>query len=111
MASGDAFGGLYMGMHWADNAYYFPNYAAEAKLCYTNTPARTSMRAPGVVQACLATEILIERVAVELGLPMHVVQQRNFVRDGSTTIVGQPITNCTLDRVWSTCLSRSRFEG
>lgn len=44
-----------MGMNWADNAYYIPNYVAEATLVYTNTPARTSMRAPGVVQSNLAT--------------------------------------------------------
>ena len=43
MAKGDAMGSLTMGMMWADNAYYFPNYRATAKVCYTNTPARTSM--------------------------------------------------------------------
>jgi xanthine dehydrogenase large subunit len=111
IASGDAFGGLYMGMHWADNAYYLPNYLANAKLCYTNTPARTSMRAPGVVQACLATETLVERVAVELGLPVNVVQERNFIRDGATTITGQQITNCTISRVWDTLMKRSLFQG
>ena len=57
MASDDAYIGLYVGMHKADNAYYFPNYEARAKLCYTNTPARTSMRAVGVVQAALCTEV------------------------------------------------------
>jgi xanthine dehydrogenase molybdopterin-binding subunit B len=61
-----------MGMSWADNAYFFPNYEANAKLCYTNTPARTSMRAPGVIQSCLATEMVIERVATELSLPGNI---------------------------------------
>ncbi len=57
MAKADAIGGLYMGMNWADNAYNIPNYLATATMCFTNTPARTSMRAPGVVQTCLATEV------------------------------------------------------
>lgn len=57
MAKADAIGGMYMGMNWADNAYYLPNYKASAKMCFTNTPARTSMRAPGVVQTCFATEV------------------------------------------------------
>lgn len=52
-----------------DNAYYLPNYVATATLCYTNTPPRTSMRAPGVVQSCLFTEMVVERVATELNLP------------------------------------------
>lgn len=106
----DALGGLYMAMHWADNAYYFPNYQALAKMCYTNTASRTSMRAPGVVQSCLATEVIVQRVAHELNLPVHVVQQLNFIKDGEVSIVGQTITDCTMPTVWNTLLQRSQYE-
>ena len=67
-AMSDATGGLYMGMTWADNAYYIPNYRATAKLCRTSVPAKTSMRAPGVVQTCFATEVVVQRIATELGI-------------------------------------------
>ena len=106
----DALGGTYMAMNWADNAYYIPNYKALAKLAYTNTPGRTSMRAPGVVQSCFATEMVIERIAYELNIPVAVVQQRNFIQNGQTTIINQPITNCTMQSVWNTMLGRSRYE-
>lgn len=106
-----AFGGVYMAMNWADNAYYLPNYSALATLCYTNTPARTSMRAPGVVQSSFATEMVVERVAYELNLPLAVVQQRNFIRDGQTTILNQPIVDCTLPTVWGTLMQRSGYEA
>jgi xanthine dehydrogenase/oxidase len=97
-------------MSWADNAYTFSSYLADAKLCHTNTAPCTNMRAPGVVQSCVATELVIHRVAAELGLPVIAVQQRNFVTNGSITICGQPIVNCTLQTVWNTLLQRSRYE-
>lgn len=106
----DTIGSVYMGMNWADNAYYIPNYSASAQLCFTNTPPRTSMRAPGVVQTCFATEVVIERVAHELGLPTRTVQEANFIKDGDTTIVNQTITNCKLQTVWETLLSRCQYN-
>lgn len=107
----DTIGSLYMGMNWADNAYYLPNYKAIARICYTNTPPRTSMRAPGVVQTSLFTEMVIERVALELGLPISAVQEKNFIKDGEVAICGQVITDSTLPTVWSTLLQRSRFNS
>jgi xanthine dehydrogenase large subunit len=85
----DAINSLNMAMMWADNAFFLPNYLARAKLCYTNTPPRTYVRAPGVVQSCVATGILLERVAAELGLPADYVKNKNFLQDGNTTIMGQ----------------------
>eukprot|EP01034_Spumella_vulgaris_P024084 gene24084-30387_t len=110
ISSSDTIGSLSMGVTWSDNAYFVPNIEINAKVCFTNTPARTSMRAPGVVQSCLATEMVIERIAVELGLSTTSVQQRNFIRDGETTITGQPIKDCTMPTIWSTLLTRSHFE-
>jgi xanthine dehydrogenase/oxidase len=108
---GDTSGSVWMGMTWADNAYYFPNYCADATICYTNTPGRTSMRCPGVVQTSFCTELVVERVAVELGLSITAVQQRNFISDGKMAVCGQVITDCTLPTVWSTMLQRSRYDS
>lgn len=105
----DTFGDLAMGMRWADNAYFMPNYKATATLCYTNTPPRTSMRAPGVVQTCLATEIVVERVALEVGLPITEVQEKNFIQDGQTTILGQTIEDSKLTTCWIKLMERSHF--
>ena len=107
----DTIGSMYMGMNWADNAYYFPNYQGIAKICYTNTPPRTSMRAPGVVQTCLFTEMMMERIAFELKVPLNIIQQRNFIGDGKKTICGQVITDCTLPTVWSTLMKRSGYDA
>eukprot|EP01039_Chlorochromonas_danica_P005925 gene5925-6523_t len=107
----DAVGGLFMGMYWADNAYYLPNYRADALLCYTNTPVRTSMRAPGVVQSTLITEMVIERIATELGIPVRTVQERNFIQNGELAICGQVITDSTLPQVWQKVMTRSQYDS
>jgi xanthine dehydrogenase large subunit len=78
-----------MAMTWADNAYYLPNYMARAKVCYTNTPARTFARAPGVLQSNLVTGVVIDRVAFELGMDPATVKNTNFIAPGLSTIVGQ----------------------
>ena len=106
----DAMGGLAMGMTWVDNAYYFPNYRAVAKLCKTNTQSRTSMRAPGVVQTCFATEMVISRIATELQKPVKDVQRLNFIQNGQTNVLGQEIKDSTLDQVWDTLLQRSQYN-
>ena len=41
---------------------------------------------------------------------VETVQSRNFIKNGETTILGQPIKDCTLPTVWSTLLERSRYQ-
>lgn len=109
--SGDAAGSLNMAMNWADNGYHLPNYRAQAKVCFTNTPARTYTRTPGVVQSSLATSVLVERVATELGMSVEEVQHKNLLQNGDKTIIGQEIQNSTMQQCWDTLLERSRFQS
>jgi len=63
MAYDGTFGDMDMAMLWVDNVYFLPNFKAQAFCMKTNTAITTSMRAPGVVQSCQATELVIEHVA------------------------------------------------
>jgi len=103
-------GSLDMGMLWADNAYYFENYCATAYLCKTNLPTNTSMRAPGVVQSSLATELIVERVAFELGLPVTQVQELNFYQDGDKTPYRKTIEDSTLPTVWGMLKENANYD-
>ena len=105
----DTGGSAFMGMVWADNAYFLPNYEAKLVLCKTNTPPRTSMRTPGVLQSNVALELVLDRIAAILGLPTSVVQQRNFIKDGLTTICGQVITDCNLENVWKILMNKGQY--
>lgn len=107
----DTIGGVYMGMFWGDGGYYLPNYSANALIAYTNTPPRTSMRAPGVLHTCLFIEMVVERVAKECGLSPRVVQERNMIKSGDTAICGQVITNPNLRSIWDKLLFRSDFQN
>ena len=113
-APGDTEGSLYMGMHWAGNAYYIPAYAATAALYRTATPARTSMRAPGVLQTCLATELVLERVAATLNLPLASVQAVNLLAAGQSTVTGQKLAadgGLLPQELWQRASMRSRYEA
>ena len=95
-------------MESLESAYYIPHYAATAKICFTNTPPRTYMRAPGIVQCCFAMECVIERIAAELGLPLIAVQELNFIKDGKKTLKGRGsgrTINNMREHVYSSMLS------
>ena len=47
------------------------------------------MRAPGVVQTCLATEVVIQHISHSLGVDTTTVQWINFIQNGQTTILGR----------------------
>eukprot|EP00603_Paraphysomonas_imperforata_P007910 CAMPEP_0114426424 /NCGR_PEP_ID=MMETSP0103-20121206/7793_1 /TAXON_ID=37642 ORGANISM="Paraphysomonas imperforata, Strain PA2" /NCGR_SAMPLE_ID=MMETSP0103 /ASSEMBLY_ACC=CAM_ASM_000201 /LENGTH=1459 /DNA_ID=CAMNT_0001595389 /DNA_START=56 /DNA_END=4435 /DNA_ORIENTATION=- len=111
MDAGDATGSLNMCMNWADNGYHLPNYRAQAKVCFTNTPSRTYCRAPGVVQSALATSVIVERVAMELGMDIEEVQHKNLLQNGDKTIIGQEVQDSTLEQCWQTLLQRSNFKA
>jgi xanthine dehydrogenase/oxidase len=109
-ASSDTLGSLTMAMRWADNAYHLPNYLARATLCYTNTPPHTYARAPGLVQSCLSTSVLLERIAFELQIDLLTIQSKNLLQNGDATITGQVIVKSPMNSCWETLLRRSRFS-
>ena len=91
-----------MAMQWADNCYLFENYQAHAFVVRTNLPVTTSMRAPGVVQSTMATELVLAEVARSLGKPMQEVQEKNFLSKGDCTPYGQVIEDVSaFEAVWS----------
>lgn len=56
------------------------NNQATQYVIKTNLAVTTSMRAPGVVQAVHATEMVLAEIARELGLPQQAVQEANFYK-------------------------------
>ncbi len=110
-ATDNSAGDCDMAMLWIDNAYHFPNFRATQFVVKTNLPVTTSMRAPGVVQAVLATEKVLAAVARVLGVPMRAVQEANFYQDGNTAPYGQAIEDTEpLKRVWEGVKSLGRVE-
>lgn len=94
-----------------DNAYNLPAFSAKGTLCKTNLPATTSMRAPGVSQATLAMEHVIEDIADSLGMDPDDVRTANFLRIGDTTGAGKTLKYLTLPTVWSELMDNADFAA
>ncbi|KAM3567750.1 hypothetical protein VYU27_010110, partial [Nannochloropsis oceanica] len=100
-----------MAILWAENTYHFPTYLANAYCLKTNLPVTTSMRAPGVVQSTVATELVLAEVARGLGKPLLDVQEINFYKDGDRTPYGQVIEGISsLTQVWARLKELARLE-
>lgn len=63
-----------------DNVYGFDNFQCTGRVCKTNTPASTSMRAPGNINGVFAMESVIHAIATSLGKDATDVAAANFVR-------------------------------
>ena len=58
--------------------YAIPNIDIDIKLVRTNLPPRTAMRAPGVLNAAMVMEEILERVASYLGKDQVHIRELNF---------------------------------
>eukprot|EP00656_Telonema_subtile_P051412 TRINITY_DN6900_c0_g1_i3.p1 TRINITY_DN6900_c0_g1~~TRINITY_DN6900_c0_g1_i3.p1 ORF type:complete len:674 (+),score=212.13 TRINITY_DN6900_c0_g1_i3:82-2103(+) len=96
---GESVGDASMAVQFSDNVYYAAKYECKATPITSATAHGTSQRAPGVLQSQFIHECVIERVAHTLGLPHHVVQERNFYQVNQVTPYGDHIG--TIDFDWT----------
>lgn len=73
----------------ASNCYFVPNVRIRAKAVATNTVPSGAFRGFGGPQAVFAIEMLIEKIALELGLPAEQVRRINLIEEGKQTPTGQ----------------------
>ena len=92
---------LWRALFHSDNAYDVPNMRVVGRVARTHLPSNTAMRGFGGPQGMLVVEDALARVALATGLPAHVVRERNFYREGSTTHYGQPVRDAgRIARIW-----------
>jgi xanthine dehydrogenase large subunit len=85
----------------ADNCYFLPNVRFRGLACKTNTVSNTAFRGYGGPQGMLAIETIIEAVARQLGLPVHIVRRRNFYGIGGNDVTpyGMTVEDNIIERV------------
>jgi xanthine dehydrogenase molybdopterin-binding subunit B len=84
-----------------------PNLDIVGKICKGNVMNMTAMRAPGITEACLCSEILVQHVAHALQQPMHMVRFANFNHRG---VFGDAdIKDGFAGKVYRQCLEESSF--
>jgi len=95
-----------------DNAYFCPNTRIIGLIAKTNLPSNTAFRGFGGPQGMLVGEEIMDRIARQLGLPPHIVRERNFYAPerGETTPYGQPVIDNYLRPLWDQLKCEADFE-
>ncbi|XDZ66342.1 molybdopterin-dependent oxidoreductase [Alphaproteobacteria bacterium LSUCC0684] len=75
----------------ASGPYRVPHYLAEAHAIHTNGPISGAFRGFGVPQATILQEILMDRLAIKLGIDRLEIRRRNALLDGDRTVCGQEL--------------------
>jgi xanthine dehydrogenase large subunit len=103
---------MYRAMFHIDNAYYLPNVSVVGRVCRTNLPSSTAFRGFGGPQGMLVIEEVLDRIARHLGMPPHVVRERNFYSDGQKAHYGQVIKDAGRIRsIWDELCRDSEFDS
>ncbi len=71
--------------------YRIPNVRVESRCVYTNLPPNGAFRGFGATQAAWASELLMDRVADQLGIDPLDLRLRNVLRDGDTFCTGETV--------------------
>ena len=75
----------------ASGPYRVPHYLAEAHAVHTSGPTAGAFRGFGVPQATILQEIMMDRLALELGIDRLDMRRRNALLDGDKTVCGQQL--------------------
>jgi xanthine dehydrogenase large subunit len=102
---------MWRSLFHCDNAYHLPAVEATGRVCRTHKTSQTAFRGFGGPQAMVVIEEILSHAARRLGLPAHVVRERNLYTDGSTTHYGQPMNDAARIRtIWEQLKETSEFE-
>ncbi|RXH83269.1 hypothetical protein DVH24_005522 [Malus domestica] len=99
---------------WALKKYDWGALAFDIKVCKTNTPSRSTMRAPGEVQGSFIAEAVIEHVASTLSIEVDYVRSVNLHTSRSLDLfyehsAGEPL-EYTLPLIWNKLAMSSSFN-
>lgn len=85
-----------------DLAYDIPNYRSKLELVKTNNPTASANRAPGLAQAAVITETMVDAVARATGVSQEQVRQASLKpKEGATDQTGQPLMDWNGQELWS----------
>ncbi|KAJ8003640.1 hypothetical protein DPEC_G00150430 [Dallia pectoralis] len=94
-----------------DNAYNVPNLRGHSVACKTNLPSNTSFRGFGVPQGMLATENMINDVAMKLGRNAEEIREINMYKGVSLTHYKFEFDPKNLLRCWDECKEKSDYAN
>lgn len=93
-------------LYHATNSYNIPHVRVTAAACYTNLHPYTAFRGFGGPQGMYVIESAIRQAAEKLGLPAHVLQRKNLLKEGDLFPYGQYTERCQAQRTWDELVAR-----
>jgi xanthine dehydrogenase large subunit len=94
----------------ATNSYFIPNVTVTAFSCRTNLPPNTAFRGFGAPQSMFVMESAIALAASELGVPAHIIQEKNLINTNDHFPYGQAATNADAVSCWKEAFRKYHFE-
>lgn len=94
----------------ATNSYFIPNVEVTAYSCKTNLPSNTAFRGFGGPQGMFVIECAIAHAARELGVPAHVIQEKNLLSEGDELPYGQVLDRVLAKASWDTARKKFQIE-
>ena len=103
---------MWRSLFHVDNAYRLPAVEVTGRVCRTHKTSQTAFRGFGGPQGMLAIEEILAQAAQRLGLPAHVVRERNFYREGDSTHYGELVKDASrIDVIWKRLKNTSDFDS
>lgn len=94
-----------------DNAYFFPTARVMGRTCKTHMPSHTAYRGFGGPQGMIVAEQILEKAAIQLGIPADVLRFRNLVQEGQSTHYGELLNNVTIRKMWEEVIRSSQVTA
>ena len=95
-----------------DNAYKLSAVDVTGRVCRTHKTSQTAFRGFGGPQGMLLIEEVLAQAAQRLGLPAHVVREKNFYRDGDATHYGERVEEAgRIETIWNRLKASSDFDS
>ncbi|TPX33020.1 hypothetical protein SmJEL517_g04004 [Synchytrium microbalum] len=82
---------MWKALQLVDSCYFIPNLRLTGRVAKTNLVSFTAFRGFGGPQGLIVGETIVDEVANKLGIPSHIVRQRNFFSEGQSTCMRNPI--------------------
>jgi xanthine dehydrogenase large subunit len=103
---------MWRALFHCDNAYRLPAVEVTGRVCRTHKTSQTAFRGFGGPQGMVVIEEILAQAAQRLSLPVEVVRERNFYRNGDATHYGQRIEDADrLEIIWRRLKETSGFDA
>jgi len=94
-----------------DGAYHIPNYRCKVTSLKTSNPMNTPVRAPGLFQANVITEMIVDAVARKLSMPQEQIRELNIKdEENACDATGQKIPQWNMSAIWQQIKDETEFE-